>query len=216
MFSPLKNKHAKIPPFYFHIFNNKILIFVRISNMRWNHHILILLLLLLASACSRTEEEKQHLKQLEDIGPVKEAFNVRFLFSEEAVLQAELNAPHAIESTEDEKDVRLFDQGMQLIFYTPEGNKKSELTSDKGKFLNQFKEAEVWGNVVMINEKGDKLETERLFWNKVEDRIYSNEFVKIHTDTEIIYGDSMLANTDFTEYKIYNIRGSISLKDEEL
>lgn len=184
--------------------------------MRLNRHITLLFVLLLATACSRTEKEEQYLKDLEDTGPIKEAFNVRFLFSEQAILQAELNAPHAIEAVEDEKDVRIFDRGMHLVFYTPEGEKKSELTSQKGKFMNQFKEAEVWGEVVMVNEKGSKLETERLFWDKVEDRIYSNEFVKIQTESEIIYGDSMLANTDFTEYKIFNPRGSVSLKDEEL
>jgi LPS export ABC transporter protein LptC len=178
--------------------------------------IALLSLLVLLSACSRTEEEKARLKQFEESGPMREAFNVRFLFSEQAILQAELTAPHAVETTEDEQDVRLFDRGLNLLFYTPEGERKSELIADNGKFRNQFKEAEVWGNVVMVNEKGDKMETEKLFWDKVEDRLYTPEFVKIRTESEIIFGDSMIANTDFTEYRIFNIRGAISLKDEEM
>lgn len=184
--------------------------------MKIHASIAILLSLILFAGCSRTEEEKQYLKNLQDEGPVREAFNVKFLFSEQAVLQAELTAPHALEIKEEEQDVRVFDQGMHLIFYTPEGEKKSDMTSDNAKFRNQFKEAEIWGNVVMINEKGDKMETEKLFWDKLEDRLYTPEFVKIRTESEIIFGDSMISNTDFTDYRIYNIRGAISLKDEEL
>ncbi|MEM0996292.1 MAG: LPS export ABC transporter periplasmic protein LptC [Bacteroidota bacterium] len=178
--------------------------------------IAFLLLIVLLSACSRTEEEKARLKQFEEDGPVREAFNVRFLFSEQALLQAELTAPHAIESTEDEQDVRIFDDGLNLVFYTEEGTEKSNLTSENGKFRNQFKQAEVWGNVVMVNEKGDRMETEKLFWDKVEDRLYTPEFVKIRTESEIIFGDSMIANTDFTEYRIFNIRGAISLTEDEM
>lgn len=174
------------------------------------------LTLTLLIGCGRSEEEEAYLRHLEEGAPIKEAFDVRFIFSEKAVIQATLEAPHAIEAKEGEEDVRIFDKGMKLEFFTKEGEPKSSLTSDNGKFKNQFNEAEVWGNVVMFNINGDKLETERLFWNKKTEKIHTNEFVKIRTATEVIYGDSMDANTDFTEYKIYNIRGSIQLKDEEL
>ncbi len=188
--------------------------FANTSSME-KRFLILVLGVLLSFGCTRTEKENAHLKHLEEGTPVKEAFQVKFLFSENAVMQAQLDAPHAIESKEDGQDVRIFDRGMHLIFYTPEGEPKSDLTSEHGKFKNQFNDAEVWGNVVMINEKGDKLETERLFWNKKSNRIHTKDFVKIRTESEIIYGDSMDANTDFTEYRIYNIVGSVSLKDGE-
>lgn len=176
-------------------------------------YIVVLFFFGFAMGCQPTEEEKNYLKHLDE-EPVKEAFNVRFIFSEKAIIQATLEAPHAIETVIDEKDARIFDNGLHLIFFTPEGDPRSDLTSEQGKFQNQFSEAEVWGNVVMVNGQGDKMETERLFWNKNTDRIYTNEFVKIRTENEIIYGDSMEANSDFTEYKIYHIRGSITLEQE--
>jgi hypothetical protein len=46
----------------------------------------------------------------------------------------------------------------------------------------------------------------------VEDR----NLVKIITPTEIIYGDSLDANTDFTEYKIFNINGAVNIKEGDL
>jgi LPS export ABC transporter protein LptC len=156
------------------------------------------------------------LKQFGEGIPIKEAFQVKFLFSENAILQAELNAPHAIESKENGQETRLFDKGLHLVFYTPEGVKQSELSAGQGRFKNQFNDAEVWDEVVMINDKGDRLETERLFWNKSLNRIHTNERVKIMTAKELIYGDSLDSNASFTEYKIYSIHGSLDVKEEEM
>ena len=181
-------------------------------------YILFLMAMVVLAACGRTEEEEAYLKKLEEQGPLKEAFDVKFIFSEMAVLQAELEAPHAIEAKEKvgdkEEDIRIFDRGMHLMFYNPNGAKKSDLTSDQGTFRNQFQDAEVWGNVILINERGDRLETEKLFWSKTMDKIWTPGFVKIFTETEVIYGDSMVSNTDFTEYEIINIKGAMTLKEE--
>lgn len=177
---------------------------------------LFMLLPLAFLGCTRTEEEDATLKQFDEGEPVKEAFQVRFVFSENALVQAELDAPHAIEGKENGQEVRIFDKGLHLIFYTPTGQKQSELTAKNGKFKNQFNDAEVWGDVVMINEQGDHLETQRLFWNKTINRIHTSERVKIATAKELIYGDSLDANTDFTEYKIYSIHGSLDVKEEDM
>ncbi len=178
---------------------------------------IIVLLAFAAWSCTRTEEEDATLKQFEEGTPVKEAFQVRFVFSENAIVQAELEAPHAIEAREENEDVRIFDKGMHLSFYTPEGTKETDLVAKNGKFRNQFNEAEVWGEVVMINSKGDQLRTEHLWWNKTKNRIHTDRnLVKIITATEIIYGDSLDANTDFTEYKIFNINGAVNVKEGDL
>ena len=175
--------------------------------------------------CTRTEEEEATLKQFDEGTPTKEAFQVRFVFSEDAVVQAELEAPHAIESTENGQDIRIFDKGLHMIFYTKEGLKESELTSTHGTFKNQFNDAILHGDVLMLNSKGDRLTADTLFWNKIKNRIKAKPTIKnnrvtrpvmIHTATEIIYGDSLDSNTDFTEYKIFGITGSVNVKDEEL
>lgn len=191
--------------------------------MRYFVSISILIFSLLG--CTRTKEEEATLKQFDQTTPTKEAFQVRFVFSEDAIVQAELDAPHAIEATENGQDVRIFDKGLHMIFYTADGVKESELTSKHGTFKNQFNDALLYGDVVMLNSKGDRLTADTLFWNKIKNRIKAKPTIKnnrvkrpvmIHTATEIIYGDSLDSNTDFTEYKIFGITGSVNVKDEEL
>ena len=70
-------------------------------------------------------------------------------------------------------------------------------------------------NVVVINEKGEKLNTEELVWDEEKELIYSNAFVKITTKDEIIMGTGMTANQNFTNYVIKNISGIIRVKAQE-
>jgi hypothetical protein len=72
---------------------------------------------------------------------------------------------------------------------------------------------EAKGNVVIINEKGEKLNTEHIVWDQKKETINSDVFVKITTNTEILMGDGLESNQSFTKYKILKIRGIINLKD---
>jgi LPS export ABC transporter protein LptC len=72
---------------------------------------------------------------------------------------------------------------------------------------------EVRNDVRLENVKGERLNTEKLTWNQASKKIYTDQFVKITTPDEVIYGDGFESNQNFTEYKIFKIRGILSLKD---
>lgn len=89
----------------------------------------------------------------------------------------------------------------------------------KGKFgvrFEQTKRMEARYNVEVINTKGEKLETERLVWDENTKRIYTNAFVKITTEKEVIMGKGLESNQDFSKYEIKEITGTIHLHDEGL
>jgi LPS export ABC transporter protein LptC len=69
-------------------------------------------------------------------------------------------------------------------------------------------------DVVVINSKGEKLKTEELSWSKKHHRIFTDEFVTITTEDEVIYGHGLEANEDFSKYTIKKISGTIEMKNE--
>ena len=73
---------------------------------------------------------------------------------------------------------------------------------------------EVMDDVVVINRNGEKLNTEHLIWDADSKKIYTDEFVKITTKEEIIFGDGLEANEDFTKYKILNIKGTVTVDQD--
>jgi hypothetical protein len=66
-------------------------------------------------------------------------------------------------------------------------------------------------DVILVNVKGDTLRTEELFWDETEQKIYSNQSVRITTPDELILGKGFESNLDFTRYKIHQISGVMSL-----
>jgi hypothetical protein len=72
---------------------------------------------------------------------------------------------------------------------------------------------EARNDVVLINKLGEKLNTEHLIWNPKKEIIYSEEFVKITTAVEIIWGEGFESNQSFTNFKIKQIKGTILVED---
>ncbi len=69
-------------------------------------------------------------------------------------------------------------------------------------------------NVVVNNEKGDRLNTEYLVWNREKETIETNQFVKITTADGIIYGDGMVADQHFNNWEVKNGRGVFDIENE--
>lgn len=149
--------------------------------MRITRHILFWILSVILLGCSPTKEELDFIKPNKDV-PLREAFNVRFIFSEEAVIKATLEAPHAVErkrifyneaGEEREESYQEFDQGVEMTFFDEAGLEKSRLTALYGEFPGGFNRAEFRGNVVVKNVTGETMVTDKLFWNKKEELIWA-------------------------------------------
>ena len=66
--------------------------------------------------------------------------------------------------------------------------------------------------MVVVNRKGERLNTEKLIWDERNELLSSDRFVKITTAEEIIFGDGFEANQDFSRYRIFNVKGRLTVK----
>ncbi len=114
-----------------------------------------------------------------------------------------------------ENPYREMPKGLKAIFYDEALNVKSKITADYGIRYEKEQKMEARKNVVVVNEKGEQLNTEHLVWDERREKLLSDEFVKITRKDEIIYGTGFEANQDFTKYKIFNIKGTISVNKEK-
>jgi LPS export ABC transporter protein LptC len=105
-------------------------------------------------------------------------------------------------------------EGVEVNFYNDSMKVYSKVTANYAIRWPDKGLTEAIGNVIVINEKGEQLDTEHLTWDEKKQLIYTDEFVKISTEDEIIYGTGLEANQEFSHYKITNIKGTINVKDE--
>ena len=148
-----------------------------------------------------------------------ESFGVEYVYTDSAQLAAKLRAARVIEKIEKEgsqvQTIHYFSGGVEIEFFDPIGRPRSHMTSREGVLYREKRIAEMNGDVVLTNYKGERLETEQLFWDDQKDSIYTTKFIRIETPDKVITGSRGLrSNTSFTAYTIYGIRGEIEAEDE--
>lgn len=105
---------------------------------------------------------------------------------------------------------------VHMIFYDEHKVPQNELFADYAKREQNSDQMEAKGHVVVVNIKGEKLETEHLIWNEKTKRISSDTDVKItQVGGKIIKGKGMEADQNFNNYTITKVVGEIPFEREE-
>ena len=139
--------------------------------------------------------------------------NVTLLYSDYGQHKVEVIAPTMKRYLTKESYIE-FPDGLRLYFYNSEGEIDSRLSANYGIGHEKEEEMTVRDDVVIVNLKGEKLNTEELIWKQADGKIYSEKFVKITTQDEIIFGEGLEASEDFSDYTIKNIKGTIQLEGD--
>jgi LPS export ABC transporter protein LptC len=158
-------------------------------------------------------EEVNTLTQTQ-ILPIETADSVRIIYSDSARLKVILDAKHLERFVGTDPYIEMTG-GVHVRFYNNMGTVESELSSNYAISHENSDVMEAKENVVVVNRKGETLNTEHLIWEKKTEKIRTDEFVKITTEDEVIFGHGLESNQDFTKYRIKNIKGTINLKDAE-
>jgi len=146
--------------------------------------------------------------------PIETSENIEIIYTDYGKIKTSLRAP-LLERFAGENPKLEFPKGLNLVFYDSLQNPESSLKADYA--IHDEKENKIIAksNVEVINEKGEKLNTEKLIWERVSKQIYTDEFVTITTEDELIMGEGLISNESFTKYSIKKIKGTINLKEEQ-
>lgn len=176
------------------------------------HLLSILSLLFLFSACENDMEKvKFYGKGLKD--PQEMAKNIKILYSDSARVKLELIAP-VLNHYQTENPYIEMPKGLVANFFDENQIVKSHLKADYGIRYEREQRMEARKNVVVVNEKGEQLNTEHLIWDEQKQKLLSNDLVTITTKDQMIIGNGFEANQDFTKYKIFNIKGTFNINKD--
>ncbi len=169
-------------------------------------------MLFLGFSCQNSQEKLRKFALNPDMKK-ETGKDVTVLYSDSGKVTARIMAPTMLRDLTD-KPVTEMPDGIEAIFYDRNGEISSKLTANRAINYTATGTMEAYGNVIVINELGDTLRTEKLIWLEQEDKVYTDQFVRINTPEEVIYGDGFESNQRFTRYRILNIRGTVALGSE--
>ncbi|MEO5570485.1 MAG: LPS export ABC transporter periplasmic protein LptC [Bacteroidia bacterium] len=146
--------------------------------------------------------------------PVETATVIEILYSDSAKIKAKLLTPLMNHYTTPQPYLEM-PKGINLKFFDDTLNIISTITANYAISRESADIMEARNNVVVVNQKGEQLNTEHLIWDQKTKKIYSTVFAKITTKNETIYGNGFQANEDFTNYKIMQVKGIINVNKEK-
>lgn len=171
--------------------------------------IFFLLVTLVASLSSC--ETKENIKVIIYEGPISEGENIYMQHTEKEKIKLVLQAKKYFEFPNGDRE---FPEGIYIEFYDEDGKLTSTLKANHAFF---FKGENKWrgrGKVEVINiEKKEQLNTEELFWKPDTKKIFTEKFVTIRLENEILYGTGLTAAEDLSTYKISNLEGEFDVKE---
>lgn len=106
-----------------------------------------------------------------------------------------------------------FPEGLHLYVY----NSLEEIDAQiKCKQATYHQTKDLWElrkNVEAVNLNGEVINTELMYWDMSAKTLYSDQFIKISTDTEIITGTGFESDERMENYKIKNISGILQVEE---
>ncbi len=164
-------------------------------------------------SCVNSPEEIDQVTQVDTL-PDESTFEAVLLYTDSAKPKLKISAPE-LHRFQGDRPHSEFPSGIKLEVFDSEGKAETTLTADYGEHYEEEDRLEVRDNVVVVNKDGHTLYTEHLIWDDQNDQIISEKYVKIVTEDEIIFGNGLEANRDFSKYRIKKIKGTIKVKDDE-
>lgn len=177
---------------------------------------LLVLALLLAGAGCREEKKVDVASTLTTVGmPTMKTVNVSTLISDSGITQYKIVSP--LWEVYDEVDTPYwrFPKGLYLRKFDRQYHVIASVASDSARYLKFERLWRLDGNVELTRVPGTLFQTQQLFWDERQHRLYSDSFIHIETPTHVIEGHGFVSNDQLTDYSILKPEGIFPIEQTQ-
>ena len=185
------------------------------SRILYMKSIIVLLGAIMLLACKNDIKEVNALAEREK-RPDMTGEKLELVYSDSARIKYRVLAPEYIKVNREKEKYEEFPKGIHVLSYDPAGKM---IGSIKAKYAKKLEDEMLWearNEVVIINAEGKKLETELLYWDMKKELIYSDRYVKLSADGQIIEGNNGFHSDQNLNHPVFeNISGSIEVEKQQ-
>ena len=140
--------------------------------------------------------------------PVQTVTDMFIVQTENSGLEMRAEAPLMEKYERDTLSYELFPKGFFVYGYTDDGLLETKITSDNARHLKYNDGRETWeafGNVVVQNLiKQETMETDTLYWDQKNEKIYTHCYVKMYSPQGFMQGYGMESDQRARDSKLFN------------
>ena len=140
--------------------------------------------------------------------PVQTVDDMFIVQTENSIIQMRAEAPLMERYESDTLSYELFPEGISVFGYTEEGKLETEILADNARHLKYKDGRETWeafGNVVvknLINQ--ETMETDTLYWDQKNERIYTHCYVRMYSPDGFAQGYGMESDQRARDTELFN------------
>lgn len=174
-----------------------------------------MVMLLLFSSCSGKKKEFGEAITERDSLPVMDTRGVTTLVSDSGITRYRINTEEWLVFDRKSPPYWAFEKGVYLEKFDSIFQVEASIKSDTAYFYTKEELWKLIGNVDIQNLKGERFNTELLYWDQKKQRVYSDQFIRIEQPDRIITGRGFESNQQMTVYTIRQPEGIFYVDEED-
>ena len=164
-------------------------------------------------ACSGKDKNLAEAISENDTLPSMTSLGVTTLISDSGITRYKVVAEEWLIHDKKNPPYWAFEKGVYLEKFDTLFRIDASIKADTAYYHEKKKLWELRGNVQILSQRGDKFQTNLLFWDEKKEKVYSDQFIQIEQEDKIIKGYGFESNQDLTEYIIKNTTGVFTVED---
>ncbi|MDE7402378.1 MAG: LPS export ABC transporter periplasmic protein LptC [Muribaculaceae bacterium] len=186
--------------------------------MKGSALVMVIFLLFLVGASGCREERKIDVASRINpkTMPTMTTENVATFISDSGVVQYKIVAPLWQVFEETQEPCWLFPKGLYLQKYDPYFHVVATVAADSARFFSNKKLWKLDGHVELTKVPKDLFQTEQLFWDQRRGILYSDSFIHIETETQVLEGLGFESDERLTSYRVIKPQGIFPVEDGKI
>ncbi len=150
--------------------------------------------------------------------PDQSGFNIEITYTDSGKIQGKIYAPEVNKYDRGEDPYVEFSKGMRVVFYDSLERPASYIRANYAIYYQKKQLWEARNQVVAENlVNHDKLETEQMFWDQKEEKIYSEKFTRLTNSDGISYGEGGFeSRQDMSKWRLKGSSGTLNVNNENI
>lgn len=188
---------------------------VNYKNMNITIAFMAMVMFLLFSSCSGRKKEMGAAITERDSLPVMDTRGVTTLISDSGITRYRINTAEWLIFDRKSPSYWAFEKGVYLEKFDSLFQVEASIKSDTAYFYDKERLWKLMGNVHIQNLKGEKFDTQLLYWDQNKQKVYSDRFIRIEQPDRIITGRGFDSNQQMTVYTIHKPEGVFYVDEED-
>ncbi|MCD7978519.1 MAG: LPS export ABC transporter periplasmic protein LptC [Tannerellaceae bacterium] len=174
----------------------------------------VVMLLLFSASCSKENKEVVPVEFDPNTTYTMKTTEVSSLISDSGITRYRMVAQEWLMFGKAEEPFSYFPEGIYLEKFDSLFVPEATITADTAYHYEKQALWKLIGNVEIRNLEGEFFETSILFWDQKEEKIYSDQFIRIvQKDEKVITGIGFESNQEMSQYVVYNSRGEFPVTE---